>query len=470
MIEIGTSLRRNLSSNLESFTKKVFSTVRPGIEFLSNWHLGLIAEYLLACQSGQIKRLIINQPPRTLKSINVSVSFPAWLLGHNPRTRILCSSYGKELSTPLSIDCRLVVESAWYRDVFPGTIISTGENEKTRFYTTERGGRESTSYDGKGTGLGGDYLIADDPLKAADADSSVYRERIINWLTKTWYSRMDDPSSGVMILNMQRLHEEDPTGYLLDQEEGWELLKIPMEAPTRIAFNYPLSSTVYKVMEEGEILHPERFPRWHVENLKKNIHVFSTQQQQEPSTPGGNIFRSDHFQFYKELPEIDSVLQSWDTAFKTNENNDYSVCTTWGIKNTKFGKHFYLIHVLRKRLRFSPLKRMMISLADKYAAYLILIEDKMSGQSAIQDLRESGDRRIKAIQVDSDKIARASAPSSMVESGCVFFPEKANWLKDFINELLLFKPGCSWDDQVDSFTQALNFMNKPIRKLKFSWL
>ena len=128
-----------LRNNLTAFTEKVFSHVDPGAKYLPNWHIGLIAEYLKACQNGDIQRLIINIPPRHLKSISVAVAFPAWLLGHNPSEQIMCASYSQTLSESHSLNCRLVVESDWYQWLFPDTRIVDDQNTKRKFVTTQRG-------------------------------------------------------------------------------------------------------------------------------------------------------------------------------------------------------------------------------------------------------------------------------------------------------------------------------------------
>ena len=172
------------------------------------------------------------------------------------------------------------------------------------------------------------------------------------------------------------------------------------------------------------------------------------------------VFRAHEISYYDNLPQFDTVIQSWDTAFKANTQSDYSCCTTWGEKKTQFGSHYYLIDVWRGRVEYPQLKAKFIDLQNRFNPYIILVEDKASGQSLLQDLKQAGNNKLRAVKVDTDKISRATAPSAMFESGCVFLPRESNWLSEFIDEMLTF-PNCDHDDQVDSMNQALNHFNKP---------
>ena len=209
-----------LRENLSPFTQKVFSTVDPGTAYLHNWHVDLIAEHLQACYTGDITRLIINIPPRYLKSITVSVAFPAWVLGKDPTKKIVCASYAQNLSTKHSIDTRLVVNSPWYRQLFPHVKLVGDQNEKTKFVTSDRGFRFATSVGGTATGEGGDILIVDDPHSAAQASSEKERTNALEWFDQTFSSRLNDKKKGCIILVMQRLNEIDLTGHLKKSKAG----------------------------------------------------------------------------------------------------------------------------------------------------------------------------------------------------------------------------------------------------------
>lgn len=205
-----------LTHDLNSFIHKAFNTINPGTSYQPNWHIELIAEYLQAVQSGRITRLIINIPPRSLKSICVTVAWPAWILGRDPTKRIMSASYSQLLSTKHSLDCRFILESDWYKKLFPATILSTKHNQKSRFLTKQNGFRLATSVGGSATGEGGDVLIIDDPHNPTYINSPKMRKRVIEWFEQTFVTRLNNTAKGAIILVMQRLHEEDLAGHLLN--------------------------------------------------------------------------------------------------------------------------------------------------------------------------------------------------------------------------------------------------------------
>src|ERR1700722_1234656 len=243
-----------LRTRLAAFTQKTFRTVDPGTPYLHNWHVDLISEYLEACTRREVTRLIINIRPRSLKSVSVSIAWPAWLLGKNPSERIVAASYSDRLALKHSVDCRLVLQSEWYRRVFPSVILTGDQNEKSKFVTTARGQRFATSVGGSATGEGGGILIVDDPLNPLQAASKVMREAANNWFDQTFYSRLDNKENGVIVVVMQRLHAEDLTGHLLGTG-GWEHLCIPAVAEVRTLIDF---GRVKRTREPGDLLHPER--------------------------------------------------------------------------------------------------------------------------------------------------------------------------------------------------------------------
>ena len=199
-------------------------TLNPGTPYLPNWHIDAIGYQLERVRRGEINRLIINLPPRNLKSVMVSVAFPAFLLGHNPASRIIGISYGTELATKHASDFRSVVESTWYRRAFPRMQIARSLEAEVR--TTRRGFRKATSVGAALTGFGGDCFIIDDPQKPVDALSDTQRETLNQWFSNTLVSRLDSKEKGVIILVMQRVHLNDLTGYLLEKG-GWTVLSLP---------------------------------------------------------------------------------------------------------------------------------------------------------------------------------------------------------------------------------------------------
>ena len=443
-----------LRQDLSSFTRKTFHTVDPGAEYLSNWHIDCMSEHLMAAANGEIRQLIINIPPRMMKSISVGVAWPAFLLGHDPTRKIMAASYAKELSLKHSQDCRLVVESEWYRRIFPEVVIADDQNTKSKFLTTQRGFRFATSVGGSSTGEGGDVLIVDDPLKPIEAASQVQRDGANTWFDQTFSSRLNNKKTGVIVVVMQRLHENDLSGHLL-AKGGWYHLKIPLIAETKVAVRFPISGFDFYRMP-GNLLHEARMGKEDIEKAKKNMgeYGFAGQYQQTPAPAGGGIFQERWFLHYAALPEgAGRIVQSWDTAFKSDQINDPSVCTTWLVTN----EFYYLMDVLCERMIYPTLKQKAISHAASWGAQEIIIEDKGSGQSLIQDLRKETKLSVISVTPDADKITRASVVSPIIESGKVLVPEsKPQWLSEYMEEMLLF-PNAAHDDRVDSTTQFLKW-------------
>jgi hypothetical protein len=220
-----------LRRDLVAFVRKAFGTVSPGVPFLPNWHIEAICHELAKVVSGETNRLIITMPPRHLKSICASVALPAWVLGHDPTRRLISVTYAQDLAAKHGNDCRAVMSSDWYRRVFPGTEIDAAKNTETEVMTTKRCSRVATSVGGILTGRGGNMIIIDDPLKPADAMSDAARERHIEWYSTTLISRLDDKERDAIIVVMQRLHEGDLVGHLL-QQQGWKHLSLPAIAET----------------------------------------------------------------------------------------------------------------------------------------------------------------------------------------------------------------------------------------------
>lgn len=444
-----------LRNDLSIFIEKCFNDVSPGNKYLHNWHIDLIASYLEKCRRGGITRLIINMPPRYMKSICASVAFTAWLLGKDPASKIICASYGQELANKHARDTRSIMQSEWYLNLFP-TRLSRDKLSVEEFMTTRGGTRLATSVGGVLTGRGGDFIIIDDPLKPIDAISDAQRNQVNQWYDGTVYSRLNNKNTGCIILIMQRLHEDDLSGHV-QKHEGWVTLSLPAIAETDEIHNYHTSFGSHRhVRPVGSALHPE-FESLEIlakQRLVLGEYNFAGQYQQQPAPMGGGMVKTAWFARYTEqLPQYERIIQSWDTANKTTDLSDYSVCTTWGIKDKKY----YLLHVYREKVNFPDLKRAVINLANIHRAGSILIEDKASGTQLIQDLRYERINNIIAIKPDGDKIMRMHAQTAIIESGSVYIPQNAPWLTVFLHETSTFPAGKN-DDQVDSMAQFLNWV------------
>lgn len=239
-----------------SFVAICFNILMPGSRFLPNWHILALAYHLEQVRLGNIKRLIINMPPRSLKSIISSVAFPAFVLGHDPTKRLIAVSYGAELATKHANDFRIIMQSNLYRNLFPHTQVSPIKNTENEVMTTRNGYRLTTSLEGSLTGRGGDIIIIDDPLKPIDALSDTKRERVNQWFPNTLQSRLDNKREGAIILVMQRLHIHDLTGFLLDTSDEWTHLTFPAIAEQDEGIR--IGDNQFYLRSAGEALHAER--------------------------------------------------------------------------------------------------------------------------------------------------------------------------------------------------------------------
>ncbi|MFC1659331.1 phage terminase large subunit [Pseudomonadota bacterium] len=477
---IKSSLINNaLQNDLSKFIEKTFCTVDSGNEYLHNWHIDCIAEYLNECYDGNIKRLIVNIPPRSLKSISVSVAFPAWILGRNPSERIIVATYSEFLSIKHSTDCRLVVNSQWFKDIFPEFKLNAKQNEKKKFATTKNGYRFATSVGGTLTGEGGNVLIVDDPHNPQQAMSNKYRNKTIEWFKNTFSSRLNDKKKGVIIVVMQRLHENDLSGYLLQKTCGWEQLNLPAIAEKN---QFISIGKFLKKRQKGELLHFKREGEEEIERAKIELgsFVFAAQYQQNPVVQTGGMikpiwFKRYDYNFYHLTTQqaqgentkndnlnFKSITLSFDTAIKVGIKNNPTVCSVWGEKKN----NYYLLNIYRDWWEYPELRKKSIELIKVWKADTVLIEDKASGQSLIQDLRKDLKVPIIAIKVTKDKITRLASVSSLIEAGRVFLPVEAPWLADFEHEVYLF-PNGEHDDQVDSMSQYLYWIKtRPEEALK----
>jgi predicted phage terminase large subunit-like protein len=440
-----------LRRDFESFLRRCLMTLNPGWPYLPNWHIAAIFYQLEKVRRGEIKRLIINMPPRHLKSLTISVAFPAFLLGQEPWHRIFAISYGAELSSKHASDFRSIVESPWYRRAFSAMRISRSLEEEVS--TTARGFRKATSVYGTLTGLGGDIFIIDDPQKPVDAQSDTQRDRLNQWVSNALMSRLDSKETGIIIVVMQRVHLNDLSGYLMDAG-GWTVLSLPAiaEQDETIA----IGANEFHVHRAGEALHPEIESLESLKTLREKMGSdFSAQYQQSPVPPGGGMIKRNWLRYYKALPErtyYTRIIQSWDTAAKDGAQNDWSVCTTWMILDNRF----YLMHVSRGRYDYPTLKSVSIGLAQRYRPDTILIEDASTGTALGQELRliHFGGT-VRLVPIERDKIGRLYVNQAKFEAGDVLFPEGAPFLPELEAELLTFPQGKN-DDQVDSISQALS--------------
>jgi predicted phage terminase large subunit-like protein len=443
-----------LRLNLRPFIEKTFRQI-SGENFVDNWHIGAVSEGLRAVETGETKRLLVMLPPRSLKSTMISVAYPAWRLGHNPGCQIISASYGYDLATKLFRDCRDVMRSSWYRRVFPSTILSKDKSSESQLETTVHGYRFATSVGGAITGRGANLVIIDDPIKTAEAAASPKARELVNeWFRNSVLTRLNNKMDDAVIVTMQRTHNDDLAGFLIDLG-NWTQICIPAEAPRTMSYKIGPTEEDVHVFQAGDLLDPIREPKSVLDEMRLSMgpKAYAAQYLQEPIPDGGTLFDWKWFKFYDRAapPSFDFVFQSWDVASAVSETANYSVCTTWGVVGAD---KFYLIDVHRARHDQPSLLKLAAVLYDKYSPDVVVIEESGVGLTFWQSLCETLGERITRFRPKDSKLVRAEAQTVVLEAGQVFVPRDALWLDIYRREIIAF-PGGAYDDQVDSTVQFL---------------
>lgn len=440
------------------FATKAFNIANPGQTWNPTPAFLAISQKLAEVESGRIQRLIINVPPRSGKSLLASIAFPAYVLGRDPRRRVICASYSGDFSAKLGRECRSLMEHSSYRQLFPGAVI-TGKNTESEIETAYGGFRYSTSVGGTLTGRGGNFIIIDDPAKPDEAMSTVARERVWEWYTGTLSSRLDNKSKDSIVVVMQRLHVDDLCGRLLELG-GWEHLSIPAIATEEQHLNIAPGRTL--IRKVGDILDPAREPLRELNRIRNELGSanFEAQYQQQPVPEDGLLLQWSWFSRYTVRPRRetnDVLLISWDTALKSGEENDYSVGI---VALVKPGNDVFILDVIRERMVFPALMKRVEEVSKRNHLAYTLIEDTGSGTSLLQMLQSS--IHVIPMRPIDDKVVRLHRVSPQVEARKVHLPENAPWLDSFKRELLSFPRGRN-DDQVDAFTQLLTWVHDRMR-------
>lgn len=430
-----------------------------------NWHHRLLCDYLdkLACK--EIRRLMVFMPPRHGKSELVSRKFPAYLLGRNPDTSIISCSYSADLASRMNRDVQRLIDSEKYSLLFPEShlfgknIRSTAKGSFLRNsdifeIVNHRGTYRSSGVGGGITGMGGEYIIIDDPVKnREDADSATMREKVYDWYTSTLYTRLE--KDGCILLTLTRWHEDDLAGKLLKAaQEGadqWTILELPAVC------EYPPKP--YDVRQEGEALWKWKYDEEALEKMKVTVgsRDWAALYQQHPTPGEGGTFKREWWNYYKVLPDgLYDFVQSWDCTFKDAQSSDYVVGQVWARK----GSSRYLLDQVRGRMSFTETLRAIRSLSAKWPqAVRKLIEDKANGTAVIDVLRKEIPGLI-PVEPEGGKIVRANAVTAVAEAGNIYLPNPsiAPWVHDFVEEHAVFPNGAN-DDQVDAQTQANTYYN-----------
>lgn len=482
LIEIDRELCKR---SLVEYGRLAWPIIEPGQPYVHGWHIDAIAEHLQAVTDGQIRNLIINIPPRHMKSLLVAVLWFTWVWTFRPESRWLFASYGENLSIRDSLKCRRIIQHPWYQSRFGEVFQMAGDqNQKTRFENNKTGYRLATGVGGMATGEGGDYIVVDDPMKAADAHSPTQRETTNDWWDNTMSTRGNNPQLVAKVVIMQRLHEQDLTGHLKEkmQTDGqhYEHLCLPAEyegskARTAIGWQDPRQTL-------GELLWKERFTPQALKDLKSSMSSYAVagQLQQRPAPDEGGILKKAWWRYWRpagvrlpavqvrladgtlleieavELPAtFDEMLQSWDCTFKDKATSDFVAGQIWARR----GANKYLLDYYRERADVVETIKQILRLTGKWPqAVRKLIEDKANGPAVISLLKNAVSGLI-GVEPEGGKISRAYAVQPTVEAGNVFLPHPAlfGWVDGFITSCAGF-PNLANDDDVDACTQALVHM------------
>lgn len=473
----------------------MWSVVEPRRPLKWSWYLDAICDHLQAISEGKIRNLVINIPPRFLKSTIVSVMWPAWEWLHNPSIRYLTSSYAMKLAIRDAVRSRRIMRSARYQRMLiqregehagePLFVFTGDQNEKSRYENDKTGFRVCTAPGAGTTGEGGDRVVVDDPHNLMEVESDAVRKGVIEWWDEAMSTRINDPKTGAKVIVMQRLHEDDLTGHVLEQG-GYEHLCLPTlfesDHPCRrmtcIGFEDPRT-------EDGEMLSPDHFGEPEIEEARVRLGTFGFcgQHQQRPTPASGGMFKKEWFRFYTSLPpQFDEEIQSWDLSFKGKDDKrtksaeiarvkdpDFVVGDDWGF----VGANAYLIDETRGQWEFKKAIEMAIRFTEQWPkAAKKLVEDKANGPAMMSLLNDNIPGLIPFDPGGVSKIQRARTISPFVEAGNVWLPHPsiAPWINDWLDEVCAFPFGRK-DDRVDTMTQVLisknvNELAATLRKLK----
>ena len=460
--------RAQLEASPAEFFYAAWNVLEPGRPLCRSWHYDLLGEWLLKVYRREVKRLIINVPPRTAKSTFVTICFPAWVWARDQKHRFLTASYSSDLSREHSSKRRTLIESEWFQGFWP-VEFSRDTNRADQYRNSQQGEMIATSVGATGTGRGGDTLILDDGLSADQAHSEAARKEAHRWFPDTFRSRLNDPSTGAIVVVEQRTHHEDVTGWALKNEPGqWEHVAIPLVQDDKEDKDivFPVSGRVYE-RKIGDVLQPERHTPEVIASQQVHRRTYETQAQQRPSPEGGDICKREWWQFYKVRPaEFDQVLDSWDLSFKDVKTADLAA----GFKIGTKGSRRYFLACKWGRMGFVASSMAVTSLANmEPRPSRVLIEDKANGPAVLDALKTKVSGMI-AVEPQGSKYARAVAASGDIEAGNVFlpdpeaFPADRWWVDQLIEEWAIFPNGPN-DDGVDGSGQAINYTRSGVSAL-----
>ncbi len=437
------------------FVKQAWPIIEPGTQLKWGWAMDAICSHLEAVTDGRILRLLMNVPPGTSKSTLVGVMWPAWEWTQNPNLRYISTAHKADLATRDNMKCRRLIQSEWYQARWPIVLVSD-QNAKTKFENDSTGFRESMAFTSM-TGSRGDRVILDDPLSADDANSEAALLSAELAFTETLPTRVNNEKSAIVVI-MQRLHDKDTSGLILDRKLPYVHLRLPMRfeadniCETEIGFKDPRT-------EEGELLFEERFSEKQVADLEKTMGSYAAagQLQQRPTPRSGGLFNREWFQPLKELPLGCQFVRGWDLAASTKKDSPY----TAGVKIGKAPDGRLIIaDCVRDKMTANGVRTVIkaTTISDK-CRVSIPQDPGQAGKAqkvAFAELLEGFDCRFSP--ESGDKVTRALPISAQAEAGNVYYLE-GEWNKDFIDECAMF-PNGKYKDQVDALSRAYSELMK----------
>lgn len=406
-------------------------------EFKIGKHHREIAKILEKVERGEIKRLIINMPPRHSKSYTCNYMFPLWLLGKHPNKNIISVSYSQELAQDFGRKIRNQMNSEKYQRAFPGITLAEDSKSAAKFSTNKGGDYFALGAGGSITGRGADLIIMDDLIKNhQEARSKTSRDFLREWYSSTLRTRL--MPNGAIVLIMTRWSIDDIAGWLMEKDQGeWEVISLPA------------------IDEDNNPLWPEQFSLDDLERIRREVGtaVFNSLYQQNPAPDEGVIIKKEWLRFYDVRPEINEVIISWDTTFKDTDSSDYCVGCVLG--KSKGSEKIYLLEVIRSRMDFNKARANMKLLSNKYPGSVTLIEEAANGHALLQALMNEIPYMI-GIKATDSKESRIMAIAPAIESGQILFPnpETDSVINECLNELVTFPKG-KHDDFCDALSQGI---------------
>jgi len=430
--------QEKVNNDFLSFVKSVWP------DFVEGKHHKKIAEQFNRLAEGKINRLIINMPPRHTKSEFASFLLPAWMIGKNPKLKIIQTTHTTELAVRFGRKAKHLIDSPDYKKYFKTTLRE--DSQAAGRWETEQGGEYFAAGVGSAiTGRGADLLIIDDPHSEQDAMNPEALERAYEWYTSGPRQRLQP--GGKIVVVMTRWSLKDLTGALIGAQKGiksdqWEMIQFPAILPT----NKPVWPEYWKLSE--------------LESVKASLSIqkWNAQWMQNPTSEEGSIIKREWWRKWDKdyIPDLEHVIQSYDTAFLKKESADYSAITTWGVfyPTEDSGPNLILLDSLKKRLEFPELRREALQQYYYWRPDSVVVESKASGLPLTFELRKMGIPVINFTpSKGNDKHSRVNAVAPLFESGQIWAPE-ADFAEEVIEECAAFPFG-DHDDLVDSMTQAL---------------